>query len=60
MGANITVNCPSCGKGFGLRFDPGPEDFAPGAAEAQLRRECPDHEGKKWEFWRDHDADDDD
>jgi hypothetical protein len=52
MAANTTVSCPSCGKEFGLRFDPGPENYAPAAAEAQLRRECPDHEGKNWEFWR--------
>lgn len=51
MAANITVSCPVCGRGFGLRFDPGPEDAAPGLARAQLRSECPDHDGKKWEFW---------
>jgi hypothetical protein len=28
MAANITVGCPVCGREFGLRFDPGPEDAA--------------------------------
>jgi hypothetical protein len=51
MAANITVSCPVCGRDFGLRFDPGPEDAAPDLARAQLRGECPDHDGKKWEFW---------
>lgn len=51
MAANIEVECPKCQRSFGLRFDPGPENFAPAAAAAQLRDECPDHDGKKWEFW---------
>ena len=48
MAANITVSYPVCGQEFGLRFDPGPEDAAPGLARAQLCGECPDHDGKKW------------
>ncbi len=51
MGANIQLNCPTCGSQFGLRFDPGPEDAAPALAVAQLEQECPDHAGRKWEFW---------
>jgi hypothetical protein len=51
MAAGVSVKCPGCGKEFGLRLDPGVEDWAIGAAEEQLRRECPNHEGKKWEFW---------
>ena len=53
MAANIEVECPKCKKKFGLRFDPGPEDAAPALAAAQLERECPNHEGKNWEFWKD-------
>ena len=51
MAANVTVSCPVCGREFGLRFDPGPEDAAPGLARAHLRSECPDHDGKNWNFW---------
>ena len=51
MAANISIECPGCGKTFGLRFDPGPENAAPMLAKDQLTQECPDHEGKKWEFW---------
>ena len=51
MAANLNIECPKCSKTFGLRFDPGPEDAAPTLAAQQLERECPDHDGKKWEFW---------
>jgi hypothetical protein len=37
-------------KGFGLRFDPGPEDDAPWLAEQQLKDEWPNHEGKNGSF----------
>lgn len=61
MAANIQVKCPTCGREFGLRFDPGPEDAAPELAREQLRDECPDHDGKRWEFWpRLHGTNDDD
>lgn len=51
MGAQIDVKCPLCDKVFYLRFSPGPENSAPALAERQLRDECPDHEGKRWDFW---------
>lgn len=51
MAANITVACPACDRTFGLRFDPGPEDEAPGLAIDELREECPSHDDKGWTFW---------
>jgi hypothetical protein len=51
MAANISIECPTCNKTFGLRFDPGVEDAAPGLAKRQLKEECPDHTGKTWGFW---------
>lgn len=51
MGANISVECPTCKKTFGLRFDPGPENAAPALATKQLQDECPEHDGKNWTFW---------
>ena len=51
MAARIGVACPTCGKEFGLRLEPGIEDDALTYAAEQLKEECPDHEGKKWNFW---------
>jgi hypothetical protein len=53
VAANTQVECPKCKQKFGLRFDPGPEDAAPAAAVRQLDKECLNHEGKQWEFWKD-------
>lgn len=50
MAANVIIDCPTCGQEYGLRFDPGPEDAAPGLARTQLQVECPDHSGP-WRFW---------
>lgn len=51
IAANVLIPCPTCGRNFPLRYDPGPEDAAPAAAAAQLKTECPDHVGP-WRFWK--------
>lgn len=51
MAANIEVKCSTCGQGFGLRFEPDTDHGAPMLAQGQLERECPEHEGKEWQFW---------
>jgi len=50
MAANVPITCEKCGKTFNLRFDPGPDNWAVGAAKRQLDQECPNHEGG-WRFW---------
>lgn len=50
MAATIMIACPKCSREFSLRFDPGPEDWAPNAATGQLTEECPNHEGG-WRIW---------
>jgi len=46
----MLIGCPGCGKQFGLRFDPVIEKGALALAQDQLAAECPDHDGKTWEF----------
>ncbi|MEV4134115.1 hypothetical protein AB0J72_18335 [Dactylosporangium sp. NPDC049742] len=49
---NIMIPCGSCGRTFELHFTPvGPERSAPSLASQQLRQQCPDHDGKEWQFW---------
>jgi hypothetical protein len=51
---NITISCETCGRRFQLLFTPaGPERRAPHLAKEQLKQQCPDHDGKEWEFWND-------
>lgn len=34
-----------------MRFEPDTDHGAPMLAQGQLERECPEHEGKEWQFW---------
>jgi hypothetical protein len=49
---DVEIPCPSCSRTFALHYTPGDRgDFAPALATRQLRLQCPDHDGKEWEFW---------
>jgi len=46
------IPCPGCLQTFELRYTPvGPEHTAPSLASKQFKQQCPDHNGKEWEFW---------
>ncbi|GAA1540833.1 hypothetical protein GCM10009827_070280 [Dactylosporangium maewongense] len=48
----VRILCGSCRRAFELYYTPvGAERNAPTLASQQLSQQCPDHDGKEWEFW---------